>query len=374
MKFLKIFLPLICGLASGYSYAQQDSAGQGIKIQGTDASACNGFCCCAGNTQAPIGVMTDHIHNKGTWMLSYTYMNTMMQGNNVGADKVSDNAIYKNYMMAPETMSMQMHMLMAMYGVTDKLTVMAMGGYMVNNMSMNMDSKGGYMFMNGSWMYMPAGTNMGMQTMSSGFTDTKLSALYNFSNIAAQRIIGSLGISLPTGSIRQTGTTILGDNQQLAYDMQTGTGSVSIDPDITYARKYGSFYWGANAGADVKLNYNSLGYKDGNIYHATAWAGYQFLPFLSGTLRAEDVYTGKISGSDPAVNNATYQDNDPTTVTGNYGGTCMNVYLGVNFYMMKPVLEHFRIMAEYGMPVYQNLNGTQMALKANLLAGLLYSF
>ena len=52
----------------------------------------------------------------------------------------------------------------------------------------------------------------------------------------------------------------------------------------------------------------------------------------------------------------------------------MNVYLGVNFYMMKPVLEHFRIMAEYGMPVYQNLNGTQMALKANLLAGLQYSF
>ena len=374
MKFLKIFLPLICGLASGYSYAQQDSAGQGIKIQGADASACNGFCCCAGNTQAPIGVMTDHIHNKGTWMLSYTYMNTMMQGNNAGADKVSDNAIYKNYMMAPETMAMQMHMLMAMYGVTDKLTVMAMGGYMLNNMSMNMDSKGGYMFMNGAWMYMPAGTNMGMQTTSSGFTDTKLSALYNFSNIAAQRIIGSLGISLPTGSIRQTGTTILGDNQQLAYDMQTGTGSVSIDPDITYARKYGSFYWGANAGADVKLNYNSLGYKDGNIYHATAWAGYQFLPFLSGTLRAEDVYTGKISGSDPAVNNATYQDNDPTTVTANYGGTCMNVYLGVNFYMMKPVLEHFRIMAEYGMPVYQNLNGTQMALKANLLAGLQYSF
>jgi len=374
MKFLKIFLPLICGLASGYSYAQDDSTNQGIKIQGADAPACNGFCCCDGNSQAPLGVMTDHIHNKGTWMLSYTYMNTMMQGNNVGADKVSDNTVYKNYMMAPETMSMQMHMLMAMYGITDRLTVMAMGGYMINNMNMNMDSKGSYMFMNGSWMYMPAGTNMGMQTMSSGFTDTKLSALCNFSNVAAQRIIGSIGISMPTGSIKETGTTILGDNQQLSYDMQTGTGSFSIDPDVTYTRKYGSFYWGANAGADVKLNYNSLGYKDGNIYHATAWAGYQFLPFLSGTLRAEDVHTDKISGSDPAINTTIYQENDPTTVTNNYGGTCMNVYVGVNFYLMKSVLEHFRIMAEYGMPVYQNLNGTQMALKANLLAGLQYSF
>ena len=372
MNFLKTALLFVCALAGTYGYAQDDTS---KAITGDDGTVCSsGSCCCAGNSQAPLGVMTDHIHNKGQWMFSYTYMNTMMQGNNIGAAKATDNTVYKNYMMAPETMSMQMHMLMAMYGVTDKLTLMAMSGYMTDNMNMNMDSKGGYMFMNGSWMYMPAGTNMGMQTSSSGITDTKLSALYNFSGIAAQRIIGSIGISLPTGSIKETGTTLLGDGQRLAYDMQMGTGSFSIDPDITYARKYGSFYWGANAGADIKLNYNSLGYKDGNIYHATAWAGYQFLPFLSATLRAEDIQSDMISGSDHIINNTIYQENDPTTKTSNYGGTWMNVYVGVNLYMMKPVLEHFRIMAEYGMPVYQNLNGTQMSLKSNLLAGLQYSF
>ena len=374
MKLLKIFLLLPCIIIVTGGYAQQEDVNASIKTAGDKDASCSGFCGCAGNSQAPLGIMTDHIHNKGTWMLSYTYMNTMMQGNNIGASKASDNTVYKNYMMAPETMSMQMHMLMAMYGFTDKLTLMAMGGYMTNNMNMNMNSKGGYMFMNGSWMYMPAGTNMGMQTSSSGITDTKLSALYNFSGIAAQRIIGSIGISLPTGSIKETGTTILGDGQRLAYDMQTGTGSFSIDPDVTYARKYGTFYWGANAGADLKLNYNSLGYKDGNIYHAAAWAGYQFLPFLSGTLRAEDIQADMISGSDHVINNAVYQQNDPTTKTSNYGGTWMNVYVGVNFYLMKPVLEHFRIMAEYGMPVYQNLNGTQMSLKSNLLTGLQYSF
>ena len=375
MKFLKKFLLFICSMVATHGYAQQTGEEQGIKIDNTkNDESCTGYCGCAGNTQAPLGAMTDHIHQKGTWMLSYTFMSAMMSGNNIGADKVSDNTVYKNYMMAPETMTMQMHMLMAMYGVTDRLTVMAMGGYMVNNMKMNMDSKGGYMFMNGSWMYMPAGTNMGMQTTSSGITDTKVSALYNFSGIDAQRIIGSIGISLPTGSIKETGTTILGDNQRLAYDMQTGTGSVSINPDITYARKYGQFYWGANAGADVKLNYNSVGYKDGNVYHVTAWAGYQFLPFVSATLRGEDVHADMISGADPVVANEIYQENDPTTKTSNYGGTWMNVYAGLNFYLMKPVLEHFRIMAEYGMPVYQNLNGTQMALKSNLLAGLQYSF
>ncbi len=167
---------------------------------------------------------------------------------------------------------------------------------------------------------------------------------------------------------------MLGDNQRLPYDMQLGTGSYSVCPDITYVRKYALFYWGANAGADVKLNYNSLGYKDGNLYHATAWAGYQFLPFLGATLRAEDVHADMISGYDPVINIPAYQENDPTTKTSNYGGTWMNMYVGLNFYLMKPAFEHFRIMAEYGIPVYQNLNGTQVALKSKPARRTKYSF
>jgi hypothetical protein len=367
MKHLKIFLAVACGLVFTCTHAQQDNTSPETQIK-SDGGSCGNGCTCDHNG-TPVGITTDHVHPKGTWVFSYTYMNTMLQGNNIGANKVSDNTVYKNYMMAPETMSMQMHMAMVMYGVTDRLTVMAMGGYMVNNMSMNMSSTG--MTMPG--MYMPLGS-MTMLSNSAGFTDTKVSALYNFSNIAAQRIIGSIGMSLPTGTINAMGTTILGNDERLAYDMQTGTGSYSVDPDITYTRKFGLFYLGADAGADVKLNYNSLGYKDGNVYHATAWAGYQFLPWLCGTLRAEDVHTDMMSGSDKVLDNEIYQENDPTTKTGNYGGTWMNMYAGLNFHLMKPVIEHFRIMAEYGMPVYQNLNGTQVALKSNLLAGVQYSF
>src|SRR5262249_45358904 len=152
--------------------------------------------------------------------------------------------------------------------------------------------------------------------------------------------------SMPTGTIKATGTTMLGDNERLPYDMQPGSGSFSICPDITYARKNGLLYWGGNAGAEIRLNYNSLGYKDGNTYHASAWAGYQFLPFVSGTLRAEDMYAGAISGADPVIANTVYQQNDPTTRTANYGGMWMNLYAGLNFHVMKPMLEHFRLMIE----------------------------
>ena len=370
MNFLKIFLLLVCGASVTYSRAQQPGANQEVKInEDKSEESCRGFCGCDGNSQAPLGVMTDHIHSKGTWMLSYTFMNTSMRGNNIGASKASDNMVYQNYMMAPETMSMQMHMLMAMYGVTNRLTVMAMGGYALSNMSMNMSSA----MMNMPGMVMPMG-DMTMQSVSSGITDTKLYGLYNFSGRANQRLIGSIGINIPTGTIKATGTTMLGDDQRLPYDMQPGSGSFSLLPGVTYVRKYSFFYWGADAGADIKLNYNSLGYKDGNVFHASAWAGYQFLPFLSGTLRMEDTRTDMISGNDRAIAIPIYQESDPTTKTGNYGGTGMNAYVGLNFYLMKPVMEHFRVMAEYGMPVYQNLNGTQLALKSNFLAGLQYSF
>jgi Putative MetA-pathway of phenol degradation len=368
MKPIRILFLVASCIYTLSSYGQQTDADAPLPAP-ANTPACNGSCCCDGNSQAPLGVMTDHIHNKGQWMLTYTFMNTMMSGNQMGTSKATDDRVYQNYMMAPETMSMQMHMLMAMYGITDHLTVMAMGGYMTNSMSMNMDPN----MMSMPGMVMPMG-NTSMTSTSSGLTDTKVSALYNFSKIAAQRIIGSIGISIPTGTIRATGTTILGDGQRLPYDMQTGTGSFAIDPDITYAHKHNSFYWGANAGADIKLNNNSLGYRYGNTYHATAWAGYQLLPFLSATFRAEDVMADKISGSDGQLANQIYQENDPTTVTANYGGNWVNTYVGLNFYMMKPVLEHFRFMAEYGMPVYQNLNGTQMALHNDLFAGVQYSF
>src|SRR5579872_2454062 len=138
MKPLKLLLLAMCFIPWMHGYGQQENTNGQITIT-ESAPTCNGGCCCDGNTQAPLGVMTDHIHNKGQWMVTYTYMNTMLQGNNIGASKASDNAVYnENYMMAPETMEMQMHMVMAMYGVTDRLTLMAMGGYAMSNMSMNM--------------------------------------------------------------------------------------------------------------------------------------------------------------------------------------------------------------------------------------------
>ena len=74
------------------------------------------------DAHAPIGIMGDHLHAKGGLMVSFWYMNMTMEGNKSGTDDISDNAIYNNFMVTPQDMTMAMYMLGVMYAPSDKLT------------------------------------------------------------------------------------------------------------------------------------------------------------------------------------------------------------------------------------------------------------
>ena len=88
----------------------------------------------------PIGVMGDHRHHEGELMLSYRYMQMQMEGNLIGEDSVSPDTIATTVpnrffgrpmqpptlRIVPTEMSMEMHMLSAMFGVTDTVTLMGM--------------------------------------------------------------------------------------------------------------------------------------------------------------------------------------------------------------------------------------------------------
>ena len=93
-----------------------------------------------------------HTHPEGMWMVNTKLMHMEMDGLQAGTTPIaatdvgpgiypgspSTNVKYP-YMMIPTKMSMDMGMAMAMYGVTDQLTVMAMLNYKATNMNMFMD-------------------------------------------------------------------------------------------------------------------------------------------------------------------------------------------------------------------------------------------
>ncbi|GAF93076.1 unnamed protein product, partial [marine sediment metagenome] len=53
---------------------------------------------------APIGVMGDHTHDAGEWMVSYRYMRMRMDGNRDNDDRVSATSVLRDYPVAPTRM------------------------------------------------------------------------------------------------------------------------------------------------------------------------------------------------------------------------------------------------------------------------------
>ena len=318
--------------------------------------------CCPPEDHTPVGIMMSHLHKKGEWMSSYRFMNTNMKGNLSGSSKISDDLIYQKYLMTPRNMYMNMHMFMLMYGLTNRITVMGMVNY--NSMSMSMAMLPGTMMNMPGMMMSPDMTSNSYS--SSHFGDTKLSVLYGLVNQSNHHLLISAGLSLPTGSINIKGDSkSMYPNSRLPYMMQTGSGTVDINPGLTYLYRKTAFTWGTQANSALRTYYNSLSYKLGNEYTLTSWFAYQWSNWASNSIRIEGNTAGAIQGKDAAVLSIM----EPSANPVNYGGQRINAYLGFNFYLPRGILYNNRLAIEYGIPVYQNVNGIQTGLRNTLYLG-----
>lgn len=325
-------------------------------------------CCCGqGSDMNPSGIMIGHTHSRGKWMLSYRYMNMFQDGNLAGSSRVNDDVIFNNYLMAPQSMNMDMHMLMVMYGISDRLSVMAMANYNIQTMNMSMLPTTA---MNMPGMSMSDMSNGPMKTKTAGFSDTRLYAMYSLVNKSFHKVILSAGLNLPTGSIRLNGNSKdeMYNGLRLPYMMQLGSGTYDLLPGATYLYTADKWLIGVQASGVIRPGYNALDYCYGNSGSASAWFAYKFLPWLSASVRAEGTASDRIYGRDKAI----YQVMEPDAAPQNYGGRMVNAYGGLNFYFKK--LSDSRLSIEYGMPVYQNLNGPQLATRTMLYAGWTVTF
>ncbi len=321
-------------------------------------------CDCIWHDLSPAGIMFGHEHANGSWKISYHYMSMIMKDKLSGNIKVDDNYVFNSYIMSPQSMQMDMHMLMAMYGITDKLSVMAMFNYNVNNMSMTA-FPGTTMIMDGKPMVMSTYTNM--TTKTSGLGDTKIYAVYALINKNANHVFISGGINIPTGSITIKGKSddMMYPDTRLPYMMQLGSGSLDFMPGVSYLFKEEKFSAGTQLTLIARPFNNSLGYHLGNELNANAWAAYKWLPWISTSIRVEENSAAKISGNDVSL----IETLEPVAFATNYGGNTISAFAGLNFYFNKTWLQHCKLSLEYGQPIYQKVNGVQLAQKSTLYAG-----
>ncbi len=282
-----------------------------------------------------------HTHLAGQWMVRHSYGRMQMDGNRIGRESMSVDAVLEDYMVAPLSMTGEMHHLEVMYALSNELTFMVMLPY--HRREMTHRTRMGALF----------------TTSSQGWGDLMVGAHWTvFGDVTrdARRVIFAGMLSLPTGSIGQTDETPAGPDQPLPYPMQFATGTIRVRPVIAYVQESGSLSWKVSTESTIGLSRNSRDYRTGNVIAFEAWGGWAPTRrwSLSGRIRGES--RGDVLGADAELNPAMVPTADPALL----GGRAIEIGPGATYYWPTGTLKGLRLSADLAVPVFQSLDGPQL--------------
>ncbi len=294
-----------------------------------------------------------HTHGQGELMVSYHYMGMKMQDHLSGTSELSTSDVLNDFMVTPTKMNMTMHMLNLMYAPSSRITLMVMGQYLVN--SMDHEMRNGNTF----------------TTESSGLGDTQLSVLYSLFSRNRGKLVASLNLSIPTGSIDNMGVTPMSapNEVQLPYPMQLGSGTWDPGLALTYFKVTNGNGWGLDARNTFRLMDNDRDYHLGNLFNATAWYSRIWSDQFSTSLSLDLNSLSNIEGADADLNPMMVYTANPDLRAGDaiLGGLTMT-------YRFQNQLEGLRLAVEGKLPLYQNLDGPQLSLDNRFKIALTHVF
>jgi hypothetical protein len=323
------------------------------------------------DSHAPIGIMRDHMHKKGEWMISARTMRMEMEDNSNGTSSLSPEEIATTVpnrffdtagqpptlRVVPTKMTTDMVMLGGMYAPTDTMTLMIMANYIDREMD-HITFQGG------------AGTTrLGtFTTKAKGWGDTKIGSLIRLYKDQTHHLHFNAGLSLPTGSIKENDDVLAPNGTRptlrLPYAMQLGSGTYDLLPGITYNGSHHKFGWGAQYSGTFRLGHNSQDYSWGDKHQMTMWGSYLITPAISVSARISAEQEGQINDIDSQIV-APVQTADPD----NYGGRRISTSFGINSVVPNGILKGHRFSTEVTMPIYQNLNGPQLERDHSIVFG-----
>lgn len=327
------------------------------------------------DSHAPIGVMAEHTHAQGEWMVSYRFMTMDMDGSRLGSKRIAPEAIattqpnrFAGQPMQPPTlrvvpldMRMDMHMFGFMYAPTDRITLMAM----INYLDKQMDHR--------SYQGAVGTTVLGnFTTRSSGLGDTSVAALLGIVDRDDRKLHLIAGLSLPTGSTDETDAILTPMNMRptvrLPYPMQLGSGSIDPLVGASFAAYRPSWSWGAQWRSTLRLFDNDDDYQLGDEHRLTAWASYLWRPAVSSALRLEYARRGNISGSDSQiVGPVQTADPDRQQFSRVDVGVSLNIAGNGRW-------QGYRFALEFLAPLEQDFDGPQLETDHQLVLGVQKSF
>ncbi len=109
---------------------------------------------------------------------------------------------------------------------------------------------------------------------------------------------------------------------------------------------------------------NDASYTLGNRHDLTAWASYLWTDWISTPIRVKSQKVSQIDGRDPRIT-APVQTADPKS----QGCDRIDMLAGFNLVGQSSALGGHRVALELGVPIYQDLNGSQLESDWRLLIG-----
>ncbi len=302
------------------------------------------------DSHAPIGVLADHTHGAGEFMLSYRYMFMSMDGQRAGTNRINSQEVFaRGFAVAPTSMQTHMHMLGAMYAPTDWLTLMAMGSYAEKAMD-----------------HVTAADSMARALRGRTFTnrvdgwgDVSISGLFKVYDDNRQRIHLGMGLSIPVG-----------EENELAYPMQFSSGTWDLLPSATWLWQGDQLSGGVQVSGRIHLGENDFGYAYGDRVRGTTWLAFKLADWVSLAGRFSAEYLAEIDGVDRRI----MRIMAPPMDAANSGGTFVEAGIGVNFLLADGFLAGNRLAVEALFPIYQDVNGLQLEREWMLIAGWQFAF
>ncbi|MCX7096933.1 MAG: DUF3570 domain-containing protein [Methylococcales bacterium] len=336
---------------------------------------------------APAGVMFDHILPKaGDMMVGYRFMYGSQGGDLLhGSQTVGNQAIVEGgcgpnpCFLAPNTMSMNMHMLDLMYAPTDWLTLMLMPQFMTMSMTMDRLRSADYDELANNNVGNPLGAD-GLPTPianhiphhlqngheTGGIGDLGMYALVKLFANDTHHIYLATGFSAPTGDVNiELRRNHQVDGGYIHYGMQLGSGTWDFKPSLTYTGQAAQFSWGAQANGTVRMqDQNPSGYALGDVFQATAWGSYNLTSWLTASLRGVYTLQGTVKGQFDGL----IEQFGPMDYAFNYGGRYWDIGFGLSAMVPSGDLAGNRLSVEWLQPVEDYVNGYQLERNGALTA------
>ena len=315
---------------------------------------------------APIGIMADHAHKKGESMISLRYGSMKMDGNIFNGSSINTQQILQMpnplgsmpaaLSVVPNYMDMNMIMFGGMYGLSDNITLMAMGMFMEKDMNLS------------SYEPMMSRDLIGkFTTSSSDLSDIGVGALFKLKESEGNRWHLELIFqqSLDKNELKDIVLTPMGMDMEmiLPYGMQIGDDATRLALGLTNVRNLND-NWILGNQLRAKFVILDDEWSFGDLLELNTWVQYEVNSSLSVSSRLTFIDQDSISGNNPLIM-AAVQTANPN----NYGGREVHVGLGVNFITSILPGHSDRFGIELVIPIGQDKNGLQMETDYQLIVG-----